>query len=680
MLWTSARRTHACLFATVALFLAGCDASSPGGEADASDDVRSRPVRDAGVDITHRADTPSDARVDLGVNDTALSVCGDGVVGEDETCDGSAPVSGCGLGQACAEDCTACDTAAPACGDGMVSGGERCDASASATGCSPGSACDDTCSACEPTSEPACGDGAVNGDEVCDLSAVNNGCEDGFQCAITCDACNAIRPPICGDGVVNGDELCDASATAATGCDAPLVCAVNCDACEPATAVRCGDGAINGDEVCDASAIGATGCDAPDVCANDCSACTPPAPRCGDGAVNGDEVCDASAGPGTCGEGEVCTIDCTVCEEVPATCGDGVVGEGEACDGALGCVAGDACALDCSACLPAACGDGAVGPDERCDRSAVESGCALGTACTPDCSACTQCGNRVLDPGELCDHDGILGDMGTCTEDEVCDDACGCVPRTLEIVSAVGSRAAIPGTFTADVVVHDESGFSSFALVFLDSSGAIVDAYQSTKDILVQARRVPDDNPTDYVWHFTVHMVFGFDELTYRWVQLVLFGEDGLPSNAVFWDASTLFTAPGLGAECDPEDVIDWCETGLVCNASSGTCARAPAVFSLDGFDGIDVDAGALFELVIADGTGGFLPYWQLFYELSDGIYTRFMPFDDGGLEMSPGVWSVFTSVPSVATALGVGWVELIAAQAVAFDHNDWAAGPVVEF
>jgi fibro-slime domain-containing protein len=125
---------------------------------------------------------------------TCQSVCGDGVLTPDETCD-DGDLNGTGYNL-----CTATCTPGPRCGDGVIEPDlEECDNGAnrdgyrlSDTSCAPG---------CVVPSR--CGDGVIDG-------SFGEQCDDGTNDA-SYGGCNpdCLLGPRCGDGVVNGDETCD---------------------------------------------------------------------------------------------------------------------------------------------------------------------------------------------------------------------------------------------------------------------------------------------------------------------------------------------------------------------------------------------------------------------------------------------------------------------------------------
>jgi fibro-slime domain-containing protein len=129
------------------------------------------------------------------------SVCGDGIVTDDEACDLGAGNNVGGYG-GCNADCTL----APFCGDARLdaASGERCDDGVNASlygGCAPGCVLG-----------PACGDGAVQSPfEQCD-DGVNDG---GYrECGSSCQYGDR-----CGDGVVQSEfEQCDGGGSGTAAC------------------------------------------------------------------------------------------------------------------------------------------------------------------------------------------------------------------------------------------------------------------------------------------------------------------------------------------------------------------------------------------------------------------------------------------------------------------------------
>src|SRR5262245_16537739 len=78
------------------------------------------------------------------------------------------------------------------------------------------------------------------------------------------------------------------------------------------------------------------------------------------------------------------------CQDIPQVCGDGLVTGDESCDTAApnSCPPGTSC-FGCFACF-LNCGNGVVDPGEICDRFASPSGCADGLACSSTCDACVE--------------------------------------------------------------------------------------------------------------------------------------------------------------------------------------------------------------------------------------------------------------------------------------------------
>lgn len=532
----------------------------------------------------------------------------------------------------------------------------------------------------DTVTEPACGDGEVNGEEICDPSARISGCSPGDLCNSVCSACEEPVVPACGDGELNGTEVCDPTASVNSGCEAPNVCNDACTECiTQGTEPACGDGAVNGTEVCDPSSVLAPGCEAPERCLTDCSACEIP-PRCGDNAVNGDETCDASAPESGCDADSRCLADCSECELIPATCGNATVERGEVCDGDAGCEAGQTCNDDCTVCAAPACGNGTVERTEVCDFSAEVNGCGDTEICTVDCTACSTCGNYTIEGTEACDNDGIFGETGTCAEGEACRD-CGCVPLGLEIVEAEASATAIVGTFSAAVTVHDEAEFTNFALLLGDADGNLVDYFQGGRDLLLESRRVPEDNPTDYVWNLQVHFAVPPDstELAGGFVYLVLYGADGVASNAVTWDADVLFTAPDTGADCDPDAYLPVCIPNHLCEGTPAVCTDIGDVFDLSAFRATATGRDAIrFDFELIDDLGDYLPYWSLYFATVDGTYVAFRAYDAEPIDNGDGTWSASYTIDNVTENLGVPLSDITDILAVVYDRGDVAESDVV--
>lgn len=189
---------------------------------------------------------------------------------------------------------------------------------------------------------------------------------------------------------------------------------------------------------------------------------------CGDGFVEAPELCDGDC-PMTCDDADACTMDAlegtaaacsAVCVHVPVTlcnleldgccpmgctastdgdckaeCGNGILEPGETCEG-------DECPTSCDesdACNPEVLVGSALTCDAACISNEIVE-CSHGDGCCAD--GCTQlndadcdaeCGNGILEDGELCDGDcpTTCNDGLICTHDtlvggaETCDAMCG---------------------------------------------------------------------------------------------------------------------------------------------------------------------------------------------------------------------------------------------------------------
>jgi len=370
------------------------------------------------------------------------AVCGDGLIGEGETCDtgispgqaGACPTD-CDDGNPCTTDklvgqgscqahCTSdpvtdfvggdncCpqggtslnDTDCPiTCGNGAQEAGEQCDVAIPAgqlgacpTNCDDSDPCTTDTLYDEDSCEARCGHQVIT-----DFVAGDSCCPEGANSTQDSDC-----PAVCGNEVVEEGETCDASILTGPGtcpqtasdCDDQLSCTIDsvahqgtCQAvCQNTPIVSCQDN----DGCCPENCTDSTD--------NDCAA----TPTCGNGAVDSDETCDIAisqgqpgACPTSCDDSDPCTTDTLV--------GDGTC-EAHCTNDEIACTDGDGCCPtgcnnntddDCAA----VCGNGVVEPNdpinpETCDTGipAEESGscptsCSDGEACTSDTLTGTGC-------------------------------------------------------------------------------------------------------------------------------------------------------------------------------------------------------------------------------------------------------------------------------------------------
>jgi hypothetical protein len=187
------------------------------------------------VDSTEGDDAPTGGNTMGATSDTAgpsdgpPGMCGDGVVGAGEVCDGTelggqdCASQGFDDGElGCADDCSAFDTSdcvSFSCGNGLIEGGEACDGTDLAgqdcvtQGYDQGLlGCADDCTAFDTSGCAACGNGVIEGSEVCDGAAL-----DGQTCVT--------------QGFVGGNLGCAANCAAfdTAACTSPLPACVDQD-------------------------------------------------------------------------------------------------------------------------------------------------------------------------------------------------------------------------------------------------------------------------------------------------------------------------------------------------------------------------------------------------------------------------------------------------------------------
>lgn len=384
-------------------------------------------------------------------NEVPSTLCGNGTLDEDETCDDGF-ADACGT---CNEDCTGAGTGAGLCGDNSF--------------CPEFEACDDgytdACGSCNADCTGA-GTGSTCGDgERC---PEHETCDDGFT--DTCGSCNedcsgaGTGAAVCGDGErCEETEACDDGYTDACG-------SCNADCSGPGAGATCGDSVVCPElEACDDGYADACGtCNATCSGAGTVAVCgdgshCPEFEACDDGYEDACGTCNVDcSGPGTgstCGDSIICPEleacddgyedDCGTCnatctdEGTGATCGDGAFCEElEACDDGFTDECGS-CNEDCSDVGGGnECGDGiACAEFEPCD----DGNTVDGDYCSSDCSEVTgACGDGIVQMIEVCDD-------GDEFEDNLCSQECqiarfACTAERLDEVPAAGDGLLLPDT------------------------------------------------------------------------------------------------------------------------------------------------------------------------------------------------------------------------------------------
>ncbi|MBQ1265465.1 MAG: hypothetical protein IIY06_01675 [Proteobacteria bacterium] len=414
-----------------------------------------------------------------------VSNCGNNVVDDDEYCDGSKFIdddSACSdwLGEGatgtlkCTSNCQL-DTSeckAAHCGDGVVNNDEDCDGTKfllDITSCAEYSSaytsgslgCKANCTVDTSSCVTRCGNGVLDDvNEECDKTQFRTGfdtCNDWITgstgtltCKRTCEVdysnCHAAPTAYCGDGIVNTnaedcdgasflldvdtcDEYSSAYKSGKLSCNRD--CTVNTSACIKKDVVTCGDGRYDDSEYCDAGQFmfGIRTCNEySDIytggqlkCTSDCdidtSACiAADLNTCGNGVLDSDEFCDgtlfldddkACSSWGDYASGFVsCTATCQLSfancvEKQGATCGDGIVNNNEDCDK-------NAFLLDITSC-------------SEWDSSYTSGMVQCTNDCKIDYTNCTGgssnvCGDGVLGSNEYCDGNQFMFGITSCVE------------------------------------------------------------------------------------------------------------------------------------------------------------------------------------------------------------------------------------------------------------------------
>ena len=403
------------------------------------------------------------------------AACGDGVLGQGESCD-TMIATGPGTCPGAAD----CDDGDPCTVDALISAGTcsaRCShvailVAVAGDGCCPVGANTSSDADCRP----ACGNGLVEAPELCDpgisgrfgaTGASGSGrcptsadCDDkqpctadilvGSGCQTTCqhlpittpvpnDGCcpdpSTIGPNVdndckatCGNGVLEAGEACDTAIRAGTAGACPTGC--------PAPQATCSSYVMTVtpgkpcDTVCLLQPTTACSAVADGCCPKGCGSASDPdcPPSCGDGHLDPGEACDVAipagqpgACPKSCSDAIPCTDDllidadsCTArCVFVPTT----TFRDGDGC-----CPPGGHEGLDAD--CPASCGNGVVEvPWETCDTASTPVSCAAG--CPPSDS----CSPYVIAPGSTsaCNIPCVRQAITSCVNgDGCCPEGAGC--------------------------------------------------------------------------------------------------------------------------------------------------------------------------------------------------------------------------------------------------------------
>jgi cysteine-rich repeat protein len=325
---------------------------------------------DGRVEADESCDPPDGARCD---DECRTIQCGDGVVDAPEECDPP--------GDGCSRNCRESASEPSTCGDGFLQGDEECDPPNPLTWCSP------RCERRDPLG--ACGNGEVDAElgEECDPPGFEEDC--GGDC----------RTTVCGDEKVDGRELCDPpdGATCGPECQ-PLGEALECQEC---LAESCRGDGPTGDPDPFLACFGMEG-----AAEGGASEGTPRRQLCVDAVECMRETgCAAETRSAYAPTPAACYCGKGVLTPAPEgqnrlrRCRDGAAPPEGACR--------EAFARAAESELPSVV---LAALDPLFSDSALSAAVRLMTACGHDedgcgeeCSVQSQCGNGVLEPGELCD-------------------------------------------------------------------------------------------------------------------------------------------------------------------------------------------------------------------------------------------------------------------------------------
>jgi len=427
--------------------------------------------------------------------------CGNGVLDEDETCDGTdfggrkcSDLTDHTDGElVCTDECKLNFSQCHSCGNNQIEGPELCDRetlggeTCNTQGFYGGSlACLSDClgfdvSGCEGT----CGDGTINGDEICDNenldgeSCSTRGYHSGeLSCLSDCSGFDTSGCGVCGDDIINGDETCDTNNYGGETCitqgfeGGDLACLIDCSGfdfsgCE-GTGPECGDNIKEGMEICDGSDLDNQTCitqgfDGGDLaCLSDCSSfdtSTCFSYECGNNNIEPGEICDGS------------DLDGQSCISQDF---DG---------GELACLA-DCSGFDLTGCYNYTCGDGTINNDEDCDGgdlggldTCADFGCRVSGAitCNDDCTySLSACFSEHDEDG-----DGVDDNCDNCPSYHNADQADTNGDGIGDVCEYLGDQELLSSITIFDPFLDDESSWDEYEGIW-EYGGDAVEGRQIT--------------------------------------------------------------------------------------------------------------------------------------------------------------------------------------------------------